>query len=496
MPRLRKTFETSFLRMFALILVCVAIPLSAWAECLRDNGDGTLTDPQTGLIWQSCLHGVIWDGKACIGEPTELKWHEALLAAEANQFLGHSDWILPTKEQFEGALRSHCKRWNTQTWSSSIATPNANSAVFVYFDIEYADSRQIEYSAAFRLVRASKSTDINIFKASLARVPDQTRKAQSDYQFAKRTNTIAAFTQFVKDYPDAPQAKEVQDIVWQTAFDQAKRTNTVSAYAQFIKDYPNAPQAKAAQDVVWQTAFDQARRTNTVTAYAQFIKDFPYAPQRMEAKFERTKLVNTGSAYAKFATEYSNSPLAKEAQTRLRSLVTQIKTADSEYKCEEAKRLSEQLFETVDERKEIFDFDRCVAERKFHNVLTGANPQSMYLAGVKYENDKEPGKAKKVYLTIMDRFSEHAMALKAADRLAGMNDVAAVEDAQWRTRQAIEDSNEQARRASQEAADRQDRAKRDFCSGKSSCYGSCSGLSAAAGSRCWSACESQYSGCR
>ena len=51
-----------------------------------DNGDGTLTDIQTGLMWQQA-------------DPGELKWEEAKLYCE-NLVLGkYNDWRLPTMEE-------------------------------------------------------------------------------------------------------------------------------------------------------------------------------------------------------------------------------------------------------------------------------------------------------------------------------------------------------------------------------------------------------------
>lgn len=72
---------------------------------------------------------------------------------------------------------------------------------------------------------------------------------------------------------------------------------------------------------------------------------------------------------------------------------------------------------------------QVAAQKKYENALRSKSPQQMYLAAVKYENDDERGRAKKIYLTIMDRFSSSPVAMKAADRLASLKDVEAVESA-------------------------------------------------------------------
>jgi hypothetical protein len=40
------------------------------------NGDRTITDELTGLVWQSCAAGQ--SGAACSGDPVRLNWQEAI----------------------------------------------------------------------------------------------------------------------------------------------------------------------------------------------------------------------------------------------------------------------------------------------------------------------------------------------------------------------------------------------------------------------------------
>ena len=43
---------------FAGLLCALALP--AWAA-FTDNGDGTITDTSTGLVWDKCSRGQVWD---------------------------------------------------------------------------------------------------------------------------------------------------------------------------------------------------------------------------------------------------------------------------------------------------------------------------------------------------------------------------------------------------------------------------------------------------
>ncbi|MDZ7832996.1 MAG: DUF1566 domain-containing protein [Desulfobacterales bacterium] len=64
---------------------------------LTDNQDGTVTDHNTGLVWQKCSHGQTWDEATneCSGTPTAYNWQDALAAAESLRWANHTDWRLP-----------------------------------------------------------------------------------------------------------------------------------------------------------------------------------------------------------------------------------------------------------------------------------------------------------------------------------------------------------------------------------------------------------------
>ena len=57
-----------------------------------DNGDGTITDNETGLMWQQD------------DESTERSFHDALGYYLSLTLGGHSDWRLPSLEELESLL--------------------------------------------------------------------------------------------------------------------------------------------------------------------------------------------------------------------------------------------------------------------------------------------------------------------------------------------------------------------------------------------------------
>ena len=75
-----------------------------------DNGDGTVSDLWTGLMWKQCIEGMVTDGNSGCTDTTDSKtyaWQAALQRAAdvnsglAGEHLNWGDWRLPNiKELF------------------------------------------------------------------------------------------------------------------------------------------------------------------------------------------------------------------------------------------------------------------------------------------------------------------------------------------------------------------------------------------------------------
>lgn len=64
-----------------------------------DNGDGTVTDAKTSLMWMRCAVGQEWDGESCLGYGAIFDWPTALEMASMYTFAGHKDWRLPSVDE-------------------------------------------------------------------------------------------------------------------------------------------------------------------------------------------------------------------------------------------------------------------------------------------------------------------------------------------------------------------------------------------------------------
>jgi hypothetical protein len=140
-------------------------PYDAVAECqpempastpntqLVDNGDSTVTDNATGLMWQQCSQGQDMGlGQNCAGAVSRYNWQSALqLPAHLNVsggFAGYTDWRLPNVKELLSIVEEACSdpSINTQRfpntaalnyWSSSA---KASSSYSWLVDFDYGDT--------------------------------------------------------------------------------------------------------------------------------------------------------------------------------------------------------------------------------------------------------------------------------------------------------------------------------------------------------------------
>jgi len=91
-------------RLLLLLLGCWS--LSAHATFV-DNGDGTVTDTVTGLMWDKCPYGQT--ASDCSGgSAVRLTWKQALatsVAVSGISYKGHNDWRLPNVKELESLAR-------------------------------------------------------------------------------------------------------------------------------------------------------------------------------------------------------------------------------------------------------------------------------------------------------------------------------------------------------------------------------------------------------
>ncbi len=97
---MRRFFRTTTVALTFMLCLTMQVMLgtafSAGAKQCEDNGDGTVTDSGSGLMWQQATGG-------------HMDWYAAMSYCNNLSLGGHSGWRLPTKDELEGLAKSPCK---------------------------------------------------------------------------------------------------------------------------------------------------------------------------------------------------------------------------------------------------------------------------------------------------------------------------------------------------------------------------------------------------
>ncbi|MCI5197559.1 MAG: DUF1566 domain-containing protein [Candidatus Electrothrix sp. AW5] len=151
-----------------------SIPASTPNSQLIDNGDGTITDSKTGLMWKTCSEGQIYSSSPssdCTGTATTFTWQGALkqpgVVNASSGFAGYTDWRLPNLKELRSIVEEQCydpainatRFPNTPSsfvWSGSPYADYSDYAWSVNFSNGHSDSDSRNDSDAVRLVRGGQ----------------------------------------------------------------------------------------------------------------------------------------------------------------------------------------------------------------------------------------------------------------------------------------------------------------------------------------------------
>lgn len=123
-----------------------------------DNGDGTVTDVNTGLMWQKTPDQ---DGDGDIDYDDKMSYAEALDSAAGFNLGGYNDWRLPTiKEQYSLILFSGLDPSGYEETSTDGLTPFIDTS---YFDFNYGDQ-----AAGERIIDAQFATSTLYVSTTMA----------------------------------------------------------------------------------------------------------------------------------------------------------------------------------------------------------------------------------------------------------------------------------------------------------------------------------------
>lgn len=130
-----------------------------------NNGNGTITDSQTGLMWKQCSEGQ--SGPDCSGTPSLLRWAESRTTAADSEFADFDDWRLPTVDELEGLVETACQEpainesvfagtYSGGYWTSSSHPMDDDYYWYVDFRLGKRDFNGKSTNYGIRLVRRAQ----------------------------------------------------------------------------------------------------------------------------------------------------------------------------------------------------------------------------------------------------------------------------------------------------------------------------------------------------
>lgn len=101
---------------------------------------------------------------------------------------------------------------------------------------------------------------------------------------ARKADKVETYEAFLTTYTECSRTIRDEVIAWRdiAAYREATAANTIKAYETFLQHYPDAVQAPEAQQKIYDLAFDNVARTKRKDACENYIRQYPYSPRVLE----------------------------------------------------------------------------------------------------------------------------------------------------------------------------------------------------------------------
>lgn len=118
-----------------------------------DNGNGTVTDQNTGLLWSQCSEGQV--GAGCPGPPANMDWFLAVGACNVLNLAGRTNWRLPNANELLSIVDFNNSNPSINTvffpntpnsayWASTTYENNTNFAVSISFNSGFLNTGTLD----------------------------------------------------------------------------------------------------------------------------------------------------------------------------------------------------------------------------------------------------------------------------------------------------------------------------------------------------------------
>ncbi|WP_276755683.1 DUF1566 domain-containing protein [Pseudoalteromonas marina] len=133
------------------------------------NADGTVSDTETGLMWQRCSYSQTYNTETllCEGSTPAVTWQEALRGATNDTTANYDDWQVPNIKELASILEHSCTgpsinevvflgTKSQNYWSSTSGVSSMSSAWVYQFDSGLNSLHLKTSNVHLRLVRYEK----------------------------------------------------------------------------------------------------------------------------------------------------------------------------------------------------------------------------------------------------------------------------------------------------------------------------------------------------
>jgi tetratricopeptide (TPR) repeat protein len=132
---------------------------------------------------------------------------------------------------------------------------------------------------------------------------------------AREINTLAEYSRFIDQHPQAKQKQTAINLRYEVAFAQAQEENTFQSFQSFIQTYPEAPQLADAKKKYEELLFVYSTKDHRLESFESFLKDNPQSPYRAVAEkniFDILTAPGKPENFLKFLRDYPQSNFRKQ----------------------------------------------------------------------------------------------------------------------------------------------------------------------------------------
>ena len=104
------------------------------------------------------------------------------------------------------------------------------------------------------------------------REEDERKRQEAEYRPYQQQNTIEAYQEFIKKYPDNLFVSEAKCSIEHLVFAPYEQKDTIEGYRDFMKSYPANRNISRAVEKIDQLEFKQFEDTDTIAAYREFLR--------------------------------------------------------------------------------------------------------------------------------------------------------------------------------------------------------------------------------